>query len=146
MDDNKKITRRFTLNALPDKVWDALTNPEQTRKYMFNCSVNSTWQVGSSITWQGNFEGYESGERGVILECEPEKKMKYSSIDPNFGIEMLPENYLHITYNLNRMDEQTELVMTIENFNQDKERLNHVSKGWDTIIIPAIKKLFDTGI
>lgn len=142
MDDYKK-TRKIVLNALPDSVWDALTNPQQTRKYMFNCSVNSTWQVESPITWQGNFEGYESGERGVILECEPEKILKYSSIDPNFGIEILPENYLHITYHLTRIGEQTELVMTIENFNQDKERLKHVLKGWDTIVIPAMTKLFD---
>lgn len=139
MDTDKKITRTITVNATIATVWDTITNPAKTVKYMFNCAVHSDWTVGSPIIWKGNYQGYESGERGIILICEPNKELKYSSIDPNFGIEVLPINYLHIAYQLEVIDyNNTQLTIVIENFNDDKNRLIHVAQGWDTIVMPAL--------
>ncbi|KQC01359.1 SRPBCC domain-containing protein [Pedobacter sp. Hv1] len=144
MDNNKnKIVRTLILNAGTDKVWNALTNPVQTKKYMFNCEVTSDWKVGSEIKWKGNYEGYESGERGKILEIDKYKKLKYSSIDPNFGIELKPENYLHITYHLNDLNEKTKLILTVESFNNDPKRMEHIAGGWDNIVLPAIERIFN---
>ncbi len=119
MDDEKIMKRIMILKARSSEVWDALINPSITKKYMFNCEAHSDWKIGSSIVWKGNFQGYESGEKGIILNFEKGKQLKYSSIDPNFGIEDKPENYLHIAYNLSEKKEQTELTITIENFNND---------------------------
>lgn len=137
-----KITRKTTLNGSPAKVWEVLTNPKKTKRFMFNCEANSDWNVGSDIIWKGNYQGYESGEKGKILSVIKERHLKYSSIDPNFGIEELPENYLHISYDLTQVDGKTELTTTIENFNGDPDRLTHVAKGWDNIVLPAIEKIF----
>ncbi|WP_437918690.1 SRPBCC family protein [Sphingobacterium sp. LRF_L2] len=137
------IIRKLSLNAQTSEVWNALITPSETKKYMFNCEAHSDWQVGSEITWKGNFQGYESGERGEILEIETNKRLKYSSIDPNFGIEIKPENYLHISYNLDEKDEKTILTTTIENFNGDPKRLEHAAKGWDNFVLPGIENLFN---
>jgi len=140
--DANKITRVLTLNAPVEKVWHVLTTPKETKKFMFNCEVSSDWKVGSDITWSGNYQGYESGERGVILEIEEHKHLKYTSIDPNFGIEVKPENYLHISYDLTEKDGKTELTTTIENFNSDPKRIVHIASGWDTIVLSALEKIF----
>lgn len=137
------ITRTLTLQASDSAVWQALTSPTETKKYMFNCEVSSNWQVGDEITWKGNFQGYESGERGNILEIIQNKRLKYSSIDPNFGIAIKAENYLHISYDLDSQDGNTVLTTTIENFNGDPERLKHVAHIWDTYVLPAFEKLFN---
>lgn len=105
---------------------------------MFNCQVASDWQVGSSITWKGNYQGYESGERGVILAIEKGQLLKYSSFDPNFGLADIPENYLQITYELIELGGKTLLVTSIENFNRDPERMKHIAGGWDNIVLPAL--------
>lgn len=139
MDTAKKITRHIKLKANTSTVWDVLTNPNKTKQYMFNCEVSSAWSVGSDITWKGNYMGYESGERGKILSVVPLKELRYSSIDPNFGIEDIPVNYLNVSYNINAIhNNETELIITVENFNQDENRLTHVSEGWDNIVIPAL--------
>jgi len=143
MDTTKKFTRTIILNTKPSHVWDMLTNPDMTKKYMFNCEAHSTWKVGSDIKWKGNFQGYESGEKGTILEIVQNRCLKYSSIDPNFGIEDIPENYLHVTYDLEQKKEQTELSITIENFNSDLNRISAIAKGWDTMVIPGMEKLFN---
>lgn len=138
-----KVTRTLILNATPERVWLTLTRPEETKKFMFNCEVHSDWNVGSEIKWKGNYQGYESGEKGEILEIEKYKRLKYTSIDPNFGIEVKPENFLHITYDLRAFDNRTELTTSIENFNDDPNRIEHITTGWDNIVLPAIEKLFN---
>lgn len=130
-----------TLNAKPSEVWDTLTNPQKTKLFMFNCEAHSDWEIGSDIKWKGNFNGYESGEKGKILKLVKKKHLKYSSIDPNFGIEDVPENYLHITYDLSELNNKTELTMIIENFNNDSERMAHIAKGWNDFVLPAIEKI-----
>ena len=138
----ESLQRTIVINAKPAEVWEALTNPELTKKYMFNCEVISTWAIGSPIVWKGNYQGYETGENGIILNCEKEKQLKYSSFDPNFGLEDIPENYLHITYDLLYKDGQTELTFTADNFNNDPKRLPGIGQMWDTIVLPAFKELF----
>jgi uncharacterized protein YndB with AHSA1/START domain len=143
---NNKIIRKVMLNVTPEKVWHSLTTPSETKKFMFNCEALSDWKVGSDIRWRGNYQGYESGERGKILEIEKNKHLKYTSIDPNFGIEVKPENFIHITYDLLDNGGKTELITTIENFNGDPKRLEHIAAGWDNIVLPALTKIFFHGL
>ena len=39
----------ININAPALKVWDALVNPEQTKKYMFGCETVSDWKPGSPL-------------------------------------------------------------------------------------------------
>jgi uncharacterized protein YndB with AHSA1/START domain len=53
------ITNSIDIHASASKVWDALTNPEQTKKYMFGCETVSDWEVGSPLLWRGTYDGKE---------------------------------------------------------------------------------------
>ncbi len=44
------VKKKVAINAESSIVWDALTNPEKTKEYFFNCEVFSDWKVGSPIT------------------------------------------------------------------------------------------------
>ena len=48
------------IDASPAAVWDALTNPEEIREYMFGAIGVSEWTVGSRILWQGKGRGATS--------------------------------------------------------------------------------------
>ncbi|RYF95997.1 MAG: SRPBCC domain-containing protein [Chitinophagaceae bacterium] len=137
-----KVERSILLNASPENVWQALTDPEQTRKFMFNAAADSDWQVGSAVTWKGNYMGYETAERGVVINAERPVQLKYSSFDPNFGLVDIAENYLVITYDLRDEDGSTRLDTTIENFNGDPDRCGHIAKGWDEVVLPGLHSLF----
>lgn len=47
------VKNSIVINASTEKVWDALVNPEQTKKYMFGCETVSDWKVGTSLLWRG---------------------------------------------------------------------------------------------
>ena len=146
------IKNNITIYAPAKKVWDVLTNPEQTKKYMFGCETVSDWKAGSTLEWKGNYEGKEMVfVKGNIVNIIPEKILAYTTIDPNnTAIEDKPENYLTVTYNLKEENGVTVLTVTQGDYNKVadgesryKEAYNN-GEGWNPILI-EIKKIAEAG-
>ena len=96
-----EIKNFITINAPASKVWEVLTQPEYTKIYMYGCETVSDWKVGSSLLWNGSYEGVEmTFVKGFIVEILPNSKLIYTVFDPNSTIEYIPENYLNVTYEL----------------------------------------------
>ena len=115
-------------------LWKVLTDPEITPKYMYNCVVQSTWQVGDAIIWQGEYQGYKAYQKGIILAKETHKMLKYTTFDPNYGMEDIPENYIHITYQLQENGSGTLLHIKNETFDGRKERAEEIRNGWEEVL------------
>ncbi|MGH8957755.1 MAG: SRPBCC domain-containing protein [Acidimicrobiia bacterium] len=58
----------------PDLVWDALTDPKKIEDYYLGAAVATDWQVGSPITWSGEWKGKSFADKGEILVVEPERR------------------------------------------------------------------------
>jgi Uncharacterized conserved protein len=58
------------IKSTPEQVWQALTDPELTQKYYFNCRVESDWQKGSACRYYGARGTVDLD--GTILEIEPQ--------------------------------------------------------------------------
>ncbi len=145
------VTNEISINAPASKVWDALTNPEQTKKYMFGCETVSDWQKGSPLLWKGSWEGKEMiFVKGHIVDIEPGKYLAYTVIDPNnSAIPDIPENYLTVTYTLSAHEGQTKLSVSqgdyarvAEGEKRYKETYNN-GEGWNPILV-QIKELVET--
>src|ERR1700748_1626840 len=96
-----EIKNSIAINAPAETVWDALTNPAQTKKYMFGCETVSDWKVGSPLLWQAFYEGKNTVfVSGKIISIEPNKKLVYTAFDPNSSMQDIPENHLTVTYGL----------------------------------------------
>ena len=143
------IKNSITINAPASKVWDALTNPEQTKKYMFGCETVSDWKIGSPLLWKGLYEGKEIVYvKGDILGLKPGKLLVYTTIDPNSNIDDRSENYLKVTYDLTEKNGQTTLTVTQGDFatvaegeKRYQDSYNN-GEGWNPILV-AIKKLVE---
>ncbi|MCW3085489.1 MAG: hypothetical protein JWP12_2855 [Bacteroidetes bacterium] len=145
------IKNVITINAPAAKVWDALVNPEQTKKYMFGCETVSDWKPGSSLLWRMEYEGKDFvAVKGSILEIQPEKLLTYTTIDPNnTTIADIPENYLDVTYLLTTENGQTVLTVTQGDYSKVAdggrrytEAYNN-GEGWNPILV-EIKKLVES--
>lgn len=143
------VKSNITIEAPASKVWDALTNPEQTKKYMFGCEAVSDWKIGKPLLWKGQYEGKEMiFVKGVVLDIQPNKLLKYTVIDPNASMEDKPENYLNVTYKLTEKNGQTILHVTQDGFEtaadgekRYKDTYNN-GEGWNPILV-EIKKLVE---
>jgi uncharacterized protein YndB with AHSA1/START domain len=149
MENGKFITNTIAIQAPAAKVWDALVNPQQTKKYMYGCETVSDWKVGSELLWKGMHEGKEMiFVKGEIVELIPEKLLKYTAIDPNSNIDDTSENYLTVTYNLRREGNQTIFTVTqgddskvADGERRYKDSYNN-GEGWNPIL-QQIKSLVE---
>lgn len=135
----QSIEQQILLPTPPEKVWIILTDSHYTKQYMFNCEVKSSWEIGSPVIWEGNYQGYQAYQKGEVLNIQPGKLLKYSTFDPNYGMEDVPENYIHVTYVLKEQEGGTELTITNETFDGKSERITHISQGWDTVMAEILR-------
>ncbi|HEY3403350.1 MAG TPA: SRPBCC domain-containing protein [Ohtaekwangia sp.] len=145
------IQNSITIDAPASTVWDALTKPELTKKYMFGCETVSSWKVGSELLWKGMHEGKEViFVKGNILDIVPNRRLVYTTIDPLSGIDDKSENYLAVTYELIEENGKTHFTVTQGDYAAvaDGERRYRDSynngEGWNPIL-KEIKKLVETG-
>jgi uncharacterized protein YndB with AHSA1/START domain len=139
------VKNTITIHAPASKVWDALVNPEQTKKYMYGCETVSDWQPGSELLWKGVFDGKELvAVKGKIVAIQPGSHLAYTTIDPNSTIEDIPENYLTVTYDLKTDGSDTVLTVTQGDYSKVAEGEKRYDEaiaagGWQSIL-ELIKK------
>ena len=147
MSETLFVKNTITIQATAAKLWDVLTNPQQTKKYMFGCETISDWKSGSELLWQGNYEGKEMVfVKGHVVEIDPEKILAYTTIDPNSTIDDVSENYLTVTYLLEEENGHTILTVTQGDYATVAEgerrysEANNGGEGWNPILA-EIKKV-----
>ncbi len=147
---NLTVENSIHIAAPVAQVWDVLVNSEHTKKYMFGCSVDSNWQVGSLLLWRMTHEGREIiPVKGTILEIIPSQRLKYTVIDPSASYPDIPENYLNVTYTLEEADEGMKLTITQDGFEgaaEGEKRYKDVSnngEGWNPILV-QMKEIAET--
>jgi uncharacterized protein YndB with AHSA1/START domain len=141
--DKPKFVYVSYIGSTPEKVWDALINPEITRQYWMNIKNVSDWKVGSR--WQHCDYDNPSNLRivGKVIECNPPQRLVVSWVPPaeegneaktsrvSFDIEPFKEGVVRLT-------------VTHDELEPDSEMLHSVSFGWPAVI-SALKTLLETG-
>jgi uncharacterized protein YndB with AHSA1/START domain len=119
-----------TILAPIKNVWEALINPEQIKKYFFGTEVVvSDWKVGSTLIFRGEWEGKAYEDKGIILEFEKEKKIKYKYWSSFSGTEDIPENYACITYEIVEEGNNTIYTVTQDSIKTPELR-EHSEQNW----------------
>ena len=138
------VKKSITLNANISKVWEALTNPQLTKQYMYNCEVISDWKVGSPLVWKGTEDG-KVYVRGNIVSIDPGRRLQFTAFDPNSEMEDTPSNYTTVTYELSPENGTTQLTVTQGDFSRvpdGEKRYNHTVGGWD-FALKGLKELLE---
>ena len=61
------------IRTTPERLWNALTSPEFTKKYWFGMHCESQWKAGSP--WQLKFPDGRVADAGEIVEAERPKHL-----------------------------------------------------------------------
>jgi uncharacterized protein YndB with AHSA1/START domain len=103
--------------AAPERVWEALTSPEEISDWMFGSQVETTWDVGSPITWTGEYDGRTYQDKGEVL----------------MGDEDVPESYHTLVYTLTATDNGTRLELSQDGCDSD-EQAAQFSQNWQAML------------
>jgi len=121
------------VTAEPEKVWAALTEPEQIAAYMQGSQVTTTWQVGSPITWDGEYAGRSYQDKGEVLTYDEPHVLSVTHYSPMMGQPDEPENYHTLVYTLTVADQGTHLELT-QDGNDSEEQAEQFSQNWQQML------------
>src|SRR3954463_13460011 len=76
MSDDVAFVYETTIRTTPERLWEALTSGEITRRYWFDRRVESSWTPGAPVTvYVGETDEFRAG--GGVLGAAPPRRLAY---------------------------------------------------------------------
>lgn len=126
-------TAQTDVAATPERVWAALTEPEQIATYMQGSKVTTTWEIGSPITWDGEYDGRAYQDKGEVLTYDEPRVLSVTHYSPMMGQPDEPENYHTLVYTLTAEGDGTQLELT-QDGNDSEEQAQQFSANWQGML------------
>ncbi len=129
------------IRTTPEKLWQALSDPEFTRKYWVETWQESEWKKGAS--WKIVGPTGKVADSGVVVEIDPPKKLVLSwkhHLTPGAS----HEGPTRLTYTLEPEGESVKLIVIHESDVPDSKVIGAVSQGWPHIL-SSLKSMLETG-
>ena len=128
------------INTTPEKLWDALTSAEFTVQYWYGARIDSSWKVGTPVTFEDEGGKVLAGE---VLKVDPPKTLSYT-FQPQKDEEMRAEKPSRVTFEIERLGDVVKLTVTHDDFPENSKVLPGISNGWPGIL-SGLKSLLETG-
>ena len=136
-----EVTAEATIDvdAGPADVWRSLTDPARIKQYYLGADVESDWEVGSPITFKGEWQGKRFEDKGEILVFEPESTLAYSHYSPLGGKPDAPQNYHVVEVTLAELDGATRVTLRQSNLqgdatDEDRANRDEYEKNWKQML------------
>ena len=138
------VKKQVSIAATPAEVWQALTNPELTKKYFFKCEVHSNWNAGSPILFTRKFLWFTFTLKGTIVKVEPEELLVYTLANTKLFGKPNPDHHSLVTDELRCENGKTILSISdnVGSYEGAEKRYKKSVKGWDTVLT-GLKKLLE---
>ena len=136
-----KVTVTKNINAPVERVWQAFTDPDMIKQYLFGTTVTSDWKLGSSITYTGEWEGKSYEDKGQIMDVIPFKRLHTTYWSSMSGKADKPENYVDVFYEVEPNGNGSKVTITQEGI-ENEEGVEHMKKNWG-MVLDAMKKLLE---
>ncbi|MFL5243236.1 MAG: SRPBCC family protein [Gemmataceae bacterium] len=129
------------IRTTPEKLWQALIDPEFTSRYWCETRQESDWKPGAS--WRSMIPDGRMGDSGEILEIEPHRRLVLTWRN-EFKPELRAEGYSRLTYEIEKQQESVKLTIIHEMDKPGSKLIEAVSGGWP-FILASLKSLLETG-
>lgn len=126
-------TAQTDVAASPDRVWQSLTDPGQIAVYMQGSRVTTSWEVGSPITWDGEYDGRPYQDKGEVLIHDEPAVLSVTHYSPMLGQPDEPENYHTVTWTLTPTDSGTHLELAQDGCD-DEGQAEQFGRNWQTML------------
>jgi len=129
------------IKTTPEKLWEALTNPDFTRRYWAGTRLESTFKAGAD--WRLMIPDGRVGDTGNVLEVDRPRRLVLSWRN-EFKPEIREEGFARCTFELEPMGEVVKLTIVHESDLAESRLIGAVSMGWP-MILSSLKTMLETG-
>ena len=128
------------IETTPEKLFQALTDSEFSKKYWFGTQLRSDWTVGSPLALVMDDTVTDTG---TVLEFDPPKRLSYS-FHHEIREAARKEKPSRVTFVLEPFGKLVKLTLTHDGFAPDTVVIGDISKGWPAILA-SLKSLLERG-
>ncbi len=140
--EDKTMEKVFEIyiKTTPERLWEAITNPEMRRKYTFGVAVTSDWTPGSRYKGGSPMSPTPIFE-GENLEVDPPRRL-VQSFNAMWSDDVRSEGTSRVTWEIEQIEDSCRLTVTHD---QLREGANAELYGGWPMILSGLKTLLETG-
>ena len=127
--------------STPEKVFDAITNPEVARRYWAHENV-SDWQPGSKWEHIRADKNRVVELIGEVIECVPPKRLVLTWANATQYSD--PTKRSRVTFDVEPLENMVRLTLTHDKLEPGSGMEKGISKGWPTVL-SSLKSFLETG-
>jgi uncharacterized protein YndB with AHSA1/START domain len=127
------------IKTTPEKLWDAITNPEFTRQYWGGLENVSDWKKGSKWEHIARDEKDPVYVTGHVLEADRPKRLVLTWADPD----NLPDES-RVTFEIEQIEDMVRLTVVHGDFKPGSTMAPKIESGWPRVL-SSLKSFLETG-
>jgi uncharacterized protein YndB with AHSA1/START domain len=139
--ENNICIHAASIRTTPDKLWEALTTPDLTRKYWFGYQLESDWSVGSM--WKLISPEGKVHAAGEIVEIDRPRQIVLTWRD-EIRAELTAEGYSNCTIDIEPKEDDVMLKITHSIDHSDSNLIALVATSWPKVA-SNLKSFLETG-
>jgi uncharacterized protein YndB with AHSA1/START domain len=139
--DSDRFVYVTYIRTTPERLWQALTEPEFTRQYWVGTWQECEWKTGAP--WRLMIPDGRVGDSGEVLELDPPARLVLSWRN-EFLPELHAEGYSRVTFELEAQGDTVKLTVIHEIDRRESKLIKQVSNGWPHLLA-SLKSLIETG-
>jgi uncharacterized protein YndB with AHSA1/START domain len=128
------------IKTTPERLWDALVDPEIRAKYNFGAGVTSEWTPGARLVMSSPHADQLLAE-GEVLEVDPPRRLVHTMV-AYFSDEAKNEGSSRVTWEIEPVGDSCRLTVTHD---QMREGANSQLYGGWPMILSGLKTWLETG-
>jgi uncharacterized protein YndB with AHSA1/START domain len=126
------------IKTTPERLWEAITDPEIRSKYQFGARVTSDWTPGSRFDLRAGDVALGEGEN---LEVDPPRRLVQTMV-ALWGDDVKREGTSRVTWEIEPVGDSCRLTVTHD---QLREGANEQLYGGWPMILSGLKTWLETG-
>jgi uncharacterized protein YndB with AHSA1/START domain len=127
------------IKTTPERLWEAITDPESRAKYSFGVETSSDWTAGSS--YKSSVPGVIDIAAGENLEVDPPRRL-VQSFTALWSEDVKAEGTSRVTWEIEPVGTSCRLTVTHDQLPKDAN--SELYGGWP-MILSGLKTLLETG-
>jgi uncharacterized protein YndB with AHSA1/START domain len=127
------------IQSTPEKIWEALIDPEMTKEFWGRHRNQSDWKIGSAWHHENYDDATDIAVAGTVVERDPPRRLVLTWARPNRTDK---DAISRVTFEIDEFMGSARLTVTHSELSP--EMLRNISAGWPAVL-SSLKSLLETG-
>jgi uncharacterized protein YndB with AHSA1/START domain len=127
------------IQSTPQKIWEALIDPEMTKEFWGRHRNQSDWKIGSAWHHENYDDATDIAVAGTVVESDPPRRLVLTWTRPD---QTDKDAVSRVTFDIDEFMGSARLTVTHSELTP--EMLRNISTGWPAVL-SSLKSLLETG-